>query len=178
MKDNKDKAYRLWLGIKRRCNNGYYAKRKPTYTDCTMSDNFKDFPFFAAWCEKQVGWDQEGFQIDKDLLQQEKKQYSEDVCVFVPNSINSLFITRNRVRKLPLGVTRQGKKFRADLALGGKKVKSKVVDTAESAFYLYKDLKEAYAKILAETYKDRIDLRVYQLLVNFEVPIDSLQKCM
>ena len=45
--------------------------------------------------------------------------------------------------------------------------------TEEEAFLVYKKFKEVHVKSLANKWKDRIDLRVYNALMNWEVGIDD-----
>lgn len=44
-------------------------------------------------------------------------------------------------------------------------------DTPEEAFYAYKPVKEAYIKALAEKWKDQIDTRAYEALMNWTIEI-------
>lgn len=62
------KLYKLWANMLKRC---YYAKGRlssPTYEGCTVSEDFKYFQKFAAWCVGQTGFGLSGFQLDKDIL--------------------------------------------------------------------------------------------------------------
>ena len=45
--------------------------------------------------------------------------------------------------------------------------------TEEDAFLVYKKFKEAHFKSLAEKWKDSIDVRVYEALMNWEVSVDD-----
>ena len=44
-------------------------------------------------------------------------------------------------------------------------------NTPEEAFCAYKEVKEAYIKDVADKWKDRIDPRVYDALMNYQVEI-------
>jgi hypothetical protein len=46
-------------------------------------------------------------------------------------------------------------------------------NTAEQAFQVYKTAKEAYIKEVVNKWKDKIDPRVYNTLMNYEVNIDD-----
>ena len=46
-------------------------------------------------------------------------------------------------------------------------------DTEEDAFQVYKKAKEVHIKEIAELWKDRIDSKVYQALLNWEINISD-----
>ena len=46
-------------------------------------------------------------------------------------------------------------------------------NTLEEAFYVYKREKEKYIKEVADKWKDHIDIRVYEALMNYEISIDD-----
>lgn len=49
--------------------------KHPTYKDCTVSEMFKHFHLFHAWCQEQVGFRALGYCLDKDLLLKGNKHY-------------------------------------------------------------------------------------------------------
>lgn len=170
------KEYSLWNGMKSRCYNENIRHLLPTYSEVTMSENFKKYSYFKDWCSKQVGFDQEGFHLDKDLLSLDSKIYSENTCCFIPSEINCAVTNNKSVRgKFPQGVIYNCTKtrYRARIQRGDKWESLGTYDTPEEAFYAYKPVKEAHIKSLAEKWKDRIDPRVYNVLINWEVNIDD-----
>ena len=166
--------YQLWKSMLCRCYDEKYSNKYPTYKDCTASDNFKYLPYFEEWCHQQIGFDQVGWQLDKDILIKGNKIYSEDTCCFVPAEINSLFIKCDRSRgEYPIGVSypkrvrkyvAKMRKFKEDIHLG-------CFSKPDEAFNAYKEAKEAYIKEVANKWKDQIDLRVYEALMSYEVEI-------
>ena len=78
--------YRTWNNMLKRCYSAKYQDRQPTYRGCSVSEEWKRFSNFRAWMEEQ---DWEGMQLDKDLLFEGNKVYSEDSCVFVTRLVNS-----------------------------------------------------------------------------------------
>ena len=114
-------------------------------------------------------------ELDKDILNKGNKVYSPDTCVYVPQSINSLFTKSDKVRgEYPIGVYKQKDKYVAQLNKGnGKQIYLGSYSTPEEAFQAYKQAKEEYIKEVANEYKDKIPYRLYEALMNYEVEIDD-----
>ena len=171
---NKLKEYFLWNHMLTRCYGKKAKLKLPSYEDCTASTNFKYFPYFKDWCSKQIGFGNEGWQLDKDILVKGNKIYSEDTCCFVPAEINSVFIKCDRSRgEYPLGVNyhKATRKFVAQISYRKTKTHLGLYDTAEDAFKAYKKSKEKLIKSLADKYMDVLDPRVYKAMVEYEVEI-------
>ena len=83
--------YRAWNSMLNRCYSAKYQDRNPTYSGCTVSEEWLTLSRFKAWMEAQ-NW--EGKQLDKDLLFDGNKVYSADTCVFVTRMVN--MFTTNR----------------------------------------------------------------------------------
>lgn len=81
--------YRVWKHMLERCYSAKYRERNPTYEGCSVSEEWLTFSNFRRWMEKQ---DWEGMQLDKDLLFEGNKAYSEETCVFVTSVVNSFTI--------------------------------------------------------------------------------------
>ena len=92
------KEYELWQSMLERCYSDVYKKRCPTYEGCEVSNNFKNYEYFYEWCNKQIGFNNKGWQLDKDLLIKGNKVYSENVCIFIPKEINTLLVKREASR--------------------------------------------------------------------------------
>lgn len=171
---NRLKEYQVWKGMLERCYSDKFQAKKPTYKGCIVSENFVCYPYFKKWCNKQIGFDQVGWHLDKDILSKGNKVYSEDTCCFVPQEINSLLVRSNATRgKYPLGVsylTRLGM-FEASVSLGGRNKRIGRFYNAQEAFYAYKEVKESYIKEVANKWKDRIDPRVYNALMSWNIEI-------
>jgi hypothetical protein len=72
------KEYDLWHAMLKRCYSKPYLEKQPTYIGCSVSDTFLYYHLFYNWCQTQVGFGKEGYQLDKDLLIKGNKLYSED----------------------------------------------------------------------------------------------------
>ena len=171
-----DPLYRTWNGLMQRCYNPKYKVDNPAYEDCTSSETFRYFSKFKSWYYSQIGCYQKDWNLDKDILVKGNKIYSEDTCCIVPQEINLLFTKADRVRgKYPIGVyhdtSRRRKRFSVRVSKNGKQIALGRYLTPEEAFYVYKKEKESYIKEVAEKWKDKIDPRVYDALMNWTVEI-------
>lgn len=166
------KEYELWYDLLKRCYNTTPRKRELTYVGCQASENFKNYSFFHEWCQNQIGFNQEGFHLDKDLLFKGNKLYSEDTCLFVPSELNTLLISSRASRgKSPVGVSAHGNKFQARCHTGKTSNFLGHFDTPDEAFNAYKEAKETFIKLQAEKWKAFIDPRAYAALMAYEVLI-------
>ena len=173
----KTKEYTLWYSMLTRCYSDACEKKSPTYIDCEVSNKFKSYEYFYEWCQKQVGFGNEGWQLDKDLLIKGNKVYNENVCVFIPQEINSMLVkcTASRGEHL-IGVSWNDtcKAFEARVRKNkGNREYLGLFKTELEAFNAYKKAKEAFVKEQANKWKDQIDERVYIALMKYEVNIDD-----
>ena len=170
------KAYKLWCGMMNRCYSAKTHERRPRYSVCEVSEYFKKFSNFRDWCDKQTSFGVDGFDLDKDLLIKGNSVYSEHTCCFLPQEINKSLQKTNKLRgNLPIGVCfdKSRGKYRAAIKMYGKHVNLGRFECKFEAFQAYKVAKEGYLKELAEKWKDKIDDRAYEALMNYEVDIDD-----
>ena len=171
------KGYTLWCNMLKRCYSDTYQKKQPTYVGCEVSENFKSYEYFYEWCNEQIGFGNEGWHLDKDLLVKGNKIYSENTCVFIPAEINKVLTKRTASRGEHLiGVSwdNTNKVFVARVNKNkGNQERLGLFNTELEAFNVYKKAKEAFVKEQANKWKDQIDERVYIALMNYEVNIDD-----
>ena len=169
------KEYYLWYSMLRRCYSANYKKKQPTYVGCKCSENFKSYEYFYEWCHKQIGFSNQSWHLDKDLLVKGNKVYSEDSCVFIPSEINLLLTKCEASRGEHLiGVSwnSRDKAFKARVNRNkGKQEYLGYFKTEIEAFNAYKIAKEAFVKEQANKWKSQIDDRAYEALMNYEVEI-------
>ena len=169
------KEYDLWKEMLRRCYSNSLKKRYPTYIDCEVSDKFKSYEYFYEWCYKQVGFGNEGWHLDKDLLAKGNMVYSADSCIFIPREINSLLTRREALRgKHLIGVylCNTKKAFVAQVNKNkGKRENLGSFNTELEAFNAYEKAKESFVKEQANKFKSQIDERAYYALINYQVEI-------
>ena len=171
------KEYTLWCNMLKRCYSDTYKKQRPTYEGCEVSENFKYYEYFYEWCQNQVGFGNEGWQLDKDLLVKGNKVYSENVCIFIPTEINSVLIKCTATRGEHLIGAHWCKTKKAFVARVNKSKKGSeylgLFNTEIEAFNAYKQAKENYIKELANKWRGRIDVRAYNALMKYQVEIDD-----
>ena len=169
------KEYEIWYSMLSRCYNDAYKKHRPTYEGCEVSDNFKYYEYFYEWCHSQVGFGNQGWHLDKDLLVKGNKVYSEDSCVFIPQEVNSLLIKHEASRGEHLiGVCwcKRDKAFKAQISKNkGSPEHLGYFKTELEAFKAYKQAKESFIKEVAEKWKGKIDERAYEALMSYTVEI-------
>lgn len=166
-----EKCYTTWYNILKRCYDPTTKTKEPTYTGCSICDEWKYLFNFKKWFDANYI---DGHHLDKDILVKGNKVYSPDTCCFVPQSINSLITNRSRHRgDCPLGVTKANSRFCASYNKGNKRIHIGMFDTPEAAFLAYKKAKEQYVKVLGEKYykEGKITERVYLALLAYKVDI-------
>ena len=171
------KEYGLWVRMLERCYSDSFKKKNPTYIDCEVSDKFKNYEYFYEWCHNQVGFGNNGWHLDKDLLAKGNKVYSESTCVFLPSEINTILVkcTASRGEHL-IGVYwhKTNKAFAAQVSKSkGYSEHLEFFNTEIEAFKAYKIAKESFIKEQANKWKSQIDPRAYNALMNYEVNIDD-----
>ena len=178
------KEYDLWQSMLERCFGEKLQTRRPTYKGCNVSDNFLTYSYFYDWCQKQIGFgkvDEKGrsWCLDKDILFTGNKTYSETACVFVPNEINTFFIDCGNARgEYPVGVCfdKRVGKFKAYCRVNSKTKNLGLFNTPQEAFTAYKPFKENLCKQLALKWKDEIDERLFNAMMNWSVTYERTDK--
>lgn len=168
----KSKEYSVWVRMLDRCYS--LKESSPTYEGCEVSDFFKFFPNFVSWCHNQIGFNQDGFALDKDILVKGNKLYSETTCCFVPREINNLFTNRKTSSVgVIIGTFKHGDRFGARFSKATRTTHLGYFNTEIEAFCAYKKAKEAHIKEVANRWMGKIDHRVYDALMNWTIEIDD-----
>lgn len=168
------KSRAKWRSMLNRCYYMPSLKRRPTYKDCTVCDDWLTFSNFKRWFEDTTNGYQQGYHLDKDILVKGNKVYSPDTCCFVPREINALFTKKQNDRNgLPIGVSISRGLYVATININGKQFRLGGFKNPINAFNAYKIAKEQYIKELAEKYfqEGKITKRVYDALMKYEVEI-------
>lgn len=176
------KVYQRWYEMVRRCYDSKYHKKYLTYTNCEVDEKWLNFQNFGTWHdENYYKIEGEKMELDKDILVKHNKIYSPETCVYVPQTINKLFVKRQNDRGesvIGTSPTQNGKyQVRCNL-INPKTGKSKnkylgVYETQEKAFEVYKYYKERNIKEIGNYYKEQIPQKLYDALYDYEVEIDD-----
>lgn len=161
-----------WRGMLQRCYDKKFLKSHPTYSDNYTAEYFHNFQNFAHWCQSAIGFHEQGWCLDKDMIVRGNKEYSPETCAFVPHEINNLLISSNACRGiLPVGVSynKHKRSYSASCHKDGKQIEIGTYSDPMEAFSAYKAFKEATIKTVAIKWKDYIDNRVYESLMHWEV---------
>lgn len=168
------KASAVWHAMRQRCGVGGSKKANTAYIDCVMSENFLKFQFFAEWCQTQIGYGLPNYQIDKDILVNGNRVYSETNCVFVPQELNSFFCARSGpVSDLPKGVTRSKNNYLARFAPASVSGYLGTYKTVEEAAQAYQNARDKCLATWVQRFKDNkfvIDPRVVTALTERTSP--------
>lgn len=164
-------AYETWYNMLTRAYCPKLHARQPTYIGCSVANDWCDFQDFGDWFENHK-YSNRGYQLDKDLLIPGNKIYAPNLCVFVPQELNSLLIDCGAIRgQYPQGLCwdTSAKKYKAQIRLNGKNQHLGLFDTEQEAYQTYKTAKEANVKNMALEWRDRIDDDVFDALMRWSL---------
>ena len=87
----------VWNFLRLRCSKEKTTIKNKSYENCFICEEWNDFEKFKIWYLKNYPKNvpkEIKFQIDKDLLQQNKeiKIYGPDTCIFLPSRINKFLV--------------------------------------------------------------------------------------
>ena len=175
------KCYKTWHNMLNRCYDEKFHEKYPTYIGCEVDKNWHNFQNFAEWYYNNY-YEIEGGKmcLDKDILYKHNKVYSPKTCIFVPQTINSLFVKRDNNRgESVIGTSLKNGRYRVQCwSFNPETGKSKqeyfgYYDSQEKAFEIYKYYKEKNIKQVADYYKDKIPEKLYDGMYSYKVEIDD-----
>lgn len=147
--------YIKWESMLKRCYSVKYHEANPTYIGCEVSEDWKTFSNFKAWMQTQ-NW--VGYHLDKDILIQGNKLYSNATCVFVSSNVNTFLLDHaNGKGNYLIGVywCKSNNRFKAQCCDGvGKQKSLGYFDDELSAHIAWKTYKHKLACKLADEQTD------------------------
>lgn len=163
-------SYSVWSDMLRRCYSPEMLLKNPTYADCTVCPDWMLYKNFKEWFNLNH---KENTCLDKDILVRGNKVYSPETCVFVPQEINKLLITRKAKRgEYPIGVClHKCGKFVAS----GKSIYAGLHNTVEEAFLAFKSAKEINIREVALRHftNKSISEDIYIALMNWSIKVED-----
>lgn len=161
-------AYTTWRNMFRRCYNENWHKTHPTYSDCSVHKDWWLLSNFMVWFNQNY---REGYQLDKDIIVRNNREYSAETCCYVPPEINKLVIQyKNFEKTSPQGVrqTLSGR-YEARVKLHDHDLHLGTYDSEEKAIIAYKKGKKNIIAEMANDYlaEGKIDEKVYDALLKF-----------
>ena len=85
-KNKHTRAYTVWKDMLTRCYSERASVSMPTYTDCTVNEEWYNFQNFARWFETNYI---DGYQLDKDIKVKGNRIYGSSTCIFVSPQENT-----------------------------------------------------------------------------------------
>lgn len=166
--------------------NGIFLRTIQTsegaYKEATLSDKWLKNPdSFVRWYEKNYyECDGEPMVVDKDLLSPGNKEYSEDKCCILPQTLNVMLSNCKKHRAiatkdLPLGVrcdsAKKKNRYYAEIKPFGNDELKKLSywKTPIEAFTEYKRFKQADILMMALKYKNKIPEHIFEALLKVDV---------
>lgn len=168
------RAYSLWISMLARAYDDKFHQKHQTYSDVEVCKEWLNFQNFAKWCysNKFINYkDDKGrrYELDKDILVKGNKIYSPETCCFVPKDINLIF--SNSTRTYPTGISKVNKGFVVYVNCYGVKKYIGTYGNMVDAMEIYKKEKKEYMKDVADKWHDKLDPRMYEALVNYEIEV-------
>jgi len=155
--------YKQWSSI---INGNYSKKAIKLKTNCIVVKEWHYFMCFRKWMKIQ---DWKGKSLDKDIIVPGNKVYGPEVCAFVPQAVNNIFLDRKK-RELPMGVYYNGVYYiNVKMSKSTERIRSKYIkcNTIREASDIWLEYKE---KAVIETCATLTDSRVIKgLMLHMEL---------
>ena len=173
-------AFEMWSGLHERSGN--FDGRHPAYADVSVDENWYNFQNFHKWFDENY-YEIEGevMSLDKDILYPGNRVYSPDKCIIIPLKINDVFITGNQTedsKKLPVGISKRinpkSVTYRATvMSVNDENIRQifqKVFKTIDEAMIYYIEHKIKMINFIANKYKDKLPIEIYNAIINYRDP--------
>ncbi len=171
--------YSSWSHMIKRCYSQCTVSKNPSYMGCTVEDDWLLFSTYRVWMIQQ---DWEGNQLDKDILFEGNKVYSERTCVFVYGKVNSFLVGCDKSRgKYLIGVYwhKSSAKYISQISnpFGKSQVYLGLYNTEIEAHLAWKKRKHEYACELADSSyvtDDRVRVALRNRYKNYMIVEENL----
>lgn len=161
-------SYKTWHNMIRRCYDPKSIKNHPTYTKCSVCDEWLVYSNFKKWYDLHY---LVGYCLDKDLKFPGNAIYSPNTCTFLPNYINVLLTDRKNDRgNYPLGVSYEPNRnrYKSCISINGKVTHIGYFKTPNEAHIAWANAKKKYVSEIATLAfnNKEINEKVYDSLLN------------
>lgn len=168
-----------WKDMILRCINKEKEKKKiNSYCSVDITEDFLVFAKFLDWLHEQKPYKLiNDWQLDKDLFF--NGYYSKESCCLLPKEINLSLVgirsTRSNTGYTGVSFCRRDQVYVAKIHRYGKHYNLGSFKCPRKAFGVWKDAKLLHLQNLAEKYKDVLDQKVYDKLINFDGLVSALE---
>lgn len=161
IKSKHTKCYSIWRGMLQRC---YYEYKgfNSSYEDTEVCNYWHNFQNFAKWFEENYV---EDWELDKDLLNPDKKIYSPSSCCFIPKEINCLL----KEQKETTGTLKVGNRYKSQIGMDKIHNHIGTFNSIEEANNAYKKEKKKHLTNIIQKYKEKLNIEIYNKLLNYEI---------
>lgn len=160
-------AYADWSCLIARCYSNKLHARQPTYTNCTVYEDWLLFSAFKSWWMEQA--DSTGLDLDKDVRFKGNTIYSPEACQFLSGDVNKLLnVNVARRGKYMLGVRYVEKlgKFVAHVRRGSKLKHLGCFSTEQDAHNAYIQAKNDIIREVANRQHNKLRDELLQHLLS------------
>ena len=173
--------YQKWLIMLGKCYNPELLKKYKSYQGNKVCNMWLNFQVFEKWYKKNhYTVDNELMFLNKNIIVPNSKIYSPKTCIFVPKTINNLFVTHyNRKRiKSPNNICKLNNKYVIRYTdLNNNRKTLGIVKNLDEAIVLLENKKKELIEEVAQKYKDKIPARLYNALVDYSQKIKKIKTC-
>lgn len=162
---HKQLTHSKWSGIFHRCYDEQYNLDHPTYGEAYCHEDWHNYQNFCKWAYEQIGFGVKGFDLDKDLLVKGNKVYGPATCVFIPQELNKILGNTGPERGISTRPDLNGKWVARYQTISGEVYLG--CHEKEKALEIYQESKLEYLKERALYWKDQIDPRAFDALMNY-----------
>lgn len=157
------REYDHWRRMLQRSYDLKWKNLHPTYEECFVNNVWWDYQDFGPWYSS-VKYKTDESDLDKDLLMYGNKEYGPETCVFLPEKINKAIVLKGCMASW------HNRDDCYEFNCNGK-----YLGRSESNPLALQDawMKEKLGHIqnLANFYKDVLDPRAYDALINFKIEV-------
>lgn len=160
------KLYFVWSFLLLRTLNNKFKQINSTYKNVTICNEWLDFNNFINWYENNYYEINEELDVDKDILNSNKKVYSPENCLLIPKSINSKFVHLKTINKI-YKVINENNQYIYRININGRKYQ---LESYNKEFLKQECLriKMDEFKNLVKTYEGKIPSKTYNILMGLE----------